>query len=65
MAIIIDPPSGWKYGFPRVIPYWVKDVPAWLVENGYPQSEIDSCGNYFAYRIWEAEEVVVTVERVK
>ena len=43
--LIIDPPSGWKYGFPR--PY---DNPSnipieqWLVEHGYPQEEIDRTG---------------------
>ena len=37
---IIDPPSGWKYGFPKPIPDEVKDIKKWLVENGYPQEEI-------------------------
>lgn len=40
---IVDPPSGWKYGFPKIIP---DDLPkeneeAWFVENGYPQALID------------------------
>jgi len=37
----IDPPDGWKYGFPKPIPDDVKNVKKWLVENGYPQKEID------------------------
>jgi hypothetical protein len=49
---MIDPPSGWRYGFPKVIPNDVKDVKGWLVENGYPQWEIDSYGDYFYYRFW-------------
>lgn len=57
MAIIIDPPSGWKYGFPKSIPEdRIKDAKNWLIENGYPQSEMDSYGEYFHYRVWEAPE---------
>jgi len=37
----IDPSSGWRYGFPKEFPEGVKDVNKWLVENGYPQSEVD------------------------
>jgi len=41
---MIDPPSGWKYGFPKVIPKEHQNrTLEWLVENGYPQEEIDSC----------------------
>lgn len=50
---IIDPPSGWKYGFPKPIPKKrLKDVKVWLVEQGYPQKEIDILGDYFYYRFW-------------
>ncbi len=28
----------------------------WLVENGYPQEEIDSCGKHFWCRYWIGEE---------
>ena len=52
---MIDPPSGWRYRFPKVLPEGVEDVMAWLVENGYPQREIDSCGKYFYCRHWEQE----------
>jgi hypothetical protein len=51
----IDPPSGWKYGFPKVLPESVEDVMKWLVENGYPQYEIDRCGKHFYCRHWEEE----------
>ena len=53
---MIDPPSGWKYGFPKPIPEDVKDELKWLVENGYPQEEIDSCGKHFWCRYWIGEE---------
>lgn len=53
---MIDPPDGWRYGFPKVIP---KDqmhrTLEWLVENGYPQEEIDRCGSFFYCRYWEID----------
>jgi len=58
--LICDPPSGWKYGFPKEIPYEVTEEDGgtrnWLLENGYPQSEIDSCGDHFYVRFWEQSE---------
>jgi len=50
-----DPPSGWKYGFPKILPEGVTDTIAWLLEQGYPQSEIDSCGDHFYGRYWQEE----------
>lgn len=36
--LLVDPPSGWRYGFPKV---WNRkthpDMKAWLIENGYPE----------------------------
>jgi len=52
---MIDPPSGWRYGFPKAIPNDVKNVLKWLVENGYPQAEIDACGEHFYCRHWEKD----------
>lgn len=43
--LLIDPPSGWKYGFPKA--YNNPDnltVAEWLVNNGYPASEFDEDG---------------------
>lgn len=55
-VLMIDPPSGWKYGFPKPLPDpKPEDVTSWLVENGYPRNEIDSCGDYFYCRYWEQE----------
>jgi hypothetical protein len=28
----------------------------WMLKNGYPQKEIDACGNYFFVRQWEYED---------
>ena len=54
---MIDPPSGWKYGFPKPIPEdRRKDVLVWLVEEGYPQYIIDELGEYFFCRYWERPE---------
>lgn len=38
----VDPPSGWKYGFPRLYDP-AKDGPMrlWLIKNGYPKTLAD------------------------
>lgn len=38
----VDPPSGWRYGFPRLYDP-AKDGPmrAWLVKHGYPKALAD------------------------
>jgi len=48
----IDPPAGWRYGFPKVLPEGVEDLREWLVENGYPREEIDKMGEHFYCRYW-------------
>ena len=53
---VVDPPSGWRYGFPRVIPDdRRKDLVEWLVEHGYPREEIESFGAHFYCRFWEED----------
>lgn len=53
---MIDPPMGWKFGFPRVLPEDVgNDILGWLVEQGYPQEVIDAHGKYFSWRVWDEE----------
>ena len=51
---MIDPPSGWMYGFPKVIPDEEDlDINTWLVKNGYPQEEIDKFADApFPCRMW-------------
>lgn len=51
----IDPPEGWKHGFPKVIPENVKpeDINDWLVKNGYPKEKIIKYGEQFYYRKWQ------------
>ena len=53
---MIDPPSGWRYGFPKEIPEVVTDVNAWLIENGYPKKVIDELGEFFHYRIFYIQQ---------
>ena len=58
MTIIwVDPPYGWKYGFPKI---YDKDkhpnVNKWLVDNGYPQSIIDEFPNGLPCGMSEASE---------
>lgn len=48
--MLLDPPEGWKYGFPKQCPTELKDLNAWLVEQGYPQKLIDSYGEHFYVR---------------
>ena len=58
VKVYIDPPSGWRYGFPKPIPEEVRldnRVIEWLVSEGYPQAEIDACGDRFYCRYWEEE----------
>ena len=43
----IDPPSGWKYGFPKEAPANLREMTEaqlneWLVANGYPKSEVEA-----------------------
>lgn len=43
--LMVDPPSGWRYGFPKV---WNKkthpDMSQWLIDNGYPEKEVRKSG---------------------
>ena len=40
--MLVDPPSGWKYGFPRTYnPKADGDLGEFLVKHGYPRKDID------------------------
>ena len=56
--MLIDPPQGWKYGFPKRLPEgWQEDpdfdVVDWMVYEGYPQTIVDELTKQgaFMYRI--------------
>ena len=67
--LMVDPPNGWKYGFPKPLPphatihygghdYGVSknfNVIEWILENGYSQEEIDICGNSFYCKYFTTE----------
>lgn len=58
-VMMCDPPSGWKYGFPKPLPEDLgkdESIIPWLLEQGYPQSEIDACGKHFYVRYWETDD---------
>jgi hypothetical protein len=56
MVTFIDPPAGWKYGFPKAVPDpQPENMLEWLLEQGYPQKEIDACGKHFYTRYWQEE----------
>ena len=53
--LIIDPPAGWMYGFPK--PFDImkeQDLVEWLLANGYPQDLIDK-GMAKYCRYWTAD----------
>ena len=68
MGKMIDPPSGWRYGFPKELPKEVKPggINDWLISEGYPKEMIDELGEYFHYRMWEKpeEEIKPKSERI-
>lgn len=53
--LTIDPPSGWKYGFPKAVTQEqykeIKSLKQWCIDNGYPKEEADSYGDYFYIQI--------------
>ena len=50
----IDPPEGWKYGFPKVLPEEIQteEIPDWMVSEGYPIQLIEEFGESFYWRSW-------------
>jgi hypothetical protein len=52
----IDPPSGWRYGFPKIWdPQQEPDLQVWLIQSGYPEHEVKFGLQY--YRQWVADAV--------
>lgn len=52
-VLYIDPPGGWRYGFPKILPDGETPTNEWFIKNGYPLYEIESYGKHFHYRCWE------------
>ena len=51
----VDPPSGWKYGFPKLWNGEGKSID-WMIKQGYPENEIKSYGDHFYTRHWQPSE---------
>ena len=53
----VDPPEGYKYGFPKMHDEAKDgDIYDWLVREGYPQENIDALGKYFYLRYWPTDD---------
>ncbi len=58
MTLLYDPPSGWKYGFPKVYaPLEDETLEQTLLRDGYPQKEIDNAGAKYCRFIGTKEEL--------
>ena len=59
-VLMIDPPEGWKYGFPRPAPQnwglweW-EQKKEWYIEHDYPEEKINSYGTSFYVTMYHAE----------
>ena len=60
---MIDPPEGWKYGFPmEYTPLEGETMKEFVVRNGYPQALLNIYNNSFYCRFYWQEgpnEIVV------
>jgi len=55
--IWVDPPEGWKYGFPAIYdPDTDGQMSDWIISKGYPLLTIKEYGEQWMVRCWPAEE---------
>ena len=56
MTLYVDPPDGWRFGFPKAVPKgWEHDLIAFILNEGYPKPMIDWYGDKFPLRCWREE----------
>ena len=57
MVLVIDPPEGWRFGFPKIVPAWLKpeNLDAWVVQQGYPRIMRDAGCRELTLRLWYKE----------
>ena len=54
-VVMVDPPSGHRYGFPREVPREIardmtgEEFRQWLVECGYPEEDLELAMKYSRY----------------
>lgn len=53
MSIVVDPPEGWKYGFPKVLDETMT-FRKFLLNNGYPREMLELAEKHS--RFWEAHD---------
>ena len=54
--IWVDPPEGWKYGFPAIYdPETDGQLSDWVVRKGYPLLTIKEYGEQWMVRCWPVE----------
>lgn len=59
---MIDPPSGWRYGFPKPVHDEFHtlgkdfDLARWLIAEGYPASDIELALKHSRYWTQEIDE---------
>lgn len=61
-VLMIDPPSGWKYGFPKPVHEEFHtlggdfDLARWLIDEGYPEKDIELALKYSRYYETEIDD---------
>jgi hypothetical protein len=59
---VVDPPSGWRYGFPRIYDERLDGtMEQWLLKHGYPQKDIAFALNYS--RMWLPDDELKSDEK--
>ena len=57
MKMWVDPPEGWRFGFPKIWDTELHDsVLDWLDDRGYPKDLRDQYGEYFYVRQWSVKD---------
>ena len=52
----VDPPEGWRHGFPKIFdPDKDGDLYDWLIREGYTEQDITDSGKYFYTRQWDVD----------
>ncbi len=58
--LYIDPPSGWRYGFPKLAPDNLREMNQaqlnkWFIKNGYPETKLNSFKYGMPFRVIEGD----------
>jgi hypothetical protein len=60
MTLIIDPPGGWRYGFPRPLTKEKDELlEDWLISAGYPAEDAEWAVGHCRY--WNEKDEVISV----